>query len=132
MVTVRDPSGGVLTMYGKGTRSGSAFCFATRARQSLQHGCMGYLAYVVHTRVGEKISVSISDVPSVHDFHDVFPEELPGVPPTRQVEFQIHLIPGTTPIAKAPYCLAPPRMHELSSQLLELLAKEFIRPSNSL
>ena len=75
MVIVRDPSSGMLTIYGKGTRSGSALCSAARARQSLQHGCMGYLAYVVVTQVEEKGTTSIYDVPVVCDFPDVFPEE---------------------------------------------------------
>ena len=51
LVTIRDPSGGVLTVYGEGTRSGSAFCSAARARQSLQQGCSGFVAYVMDTRV---------------------------------------------------------------------------------
>ena len=61
----------------------------------------------------------------------MFPEELPGVPPERQVEFRIDLVPGVAPIAKASYHLAPPEMQELSSQLQELLGKQFIRPSSS-
>ena len=67
----------------------------------------------------------------VREFADVFPEELPGVPPERQVEFKIDLVPGAAPIAKASYRLAPPEMQELSSQLQELLGKQFIRPSSS-
>ena len=61
----------------------------------------------------------------------MFPEELPGIPTERQVEFRIDLIPGVAPIAKAPYRLAPPEMQELSTQLQELLDKGFIRPSSS-
>lgn len=76
---------------------------------------MGYLAYVVDTRVDEKRSVSISNVPVVREIPDVFPEELLGVPPNRQVELQIDLIPSATPIANAPYRLAPPEMQDLSS-----------------
>ena len=74
---------------------------------------------------------SIDEVPIVCEFPDVFPEELPGVPPERQVEFRIDLVPGAAPIAKAPYRLAPPEMQELSLQLQELLGKGFIRPSSS-
>ncbi|KAJ0890052.1 putative nucleotidyltransferase, Ribonuclease H [Helianthus annuus] len=62
---------------------------------------------------------------------DVFPEELPGLPPDREVEFRIHLLPGTAPIAKAPYRLAPAEMQELKKQLDELLEKGFIQPSSS-
>ncbi|GJR76703.1 hypothetical protein Tco_0089068 [Tanacetum coccineum] len=61
----------------------------------------------------------------------VFPEDLPGLPPTRQVEFQIDLIPGAAPVARAPYRLAPSEMKELSEQLKELSDKGFIRPSSS-
>ena len=83
------------------------------------------------TRVSVKRSISIFNVPVVSNFPDVFPEELPGVPPNRQVEFQLDLVSGVAPIAKALYCLAPPEMQELSSQLQELLGKGFIRPSSS-
>ncbi|GJT61097.1 putative reverse transcriptase domain-containing protein [Tanacetum coccineum] len=62
---------------------------------------------------------------------DVFPEDLPGIPPTRQVEFQIDLVPGATPVAWAPYRLAPFEMQKLSDQLQELSEKGFIRPSSS-
>ena len=60
---------------------------------------------------------TVGDVPMVREFTDVFPEELPGIPPERQVEFRIDLVPGAAPIAKAPYRLAPPEMQELSTQL---------------
>ncbi|GKD53581.1 putative reverse transcriptase domain-containing protein [Tanacetum coccineum] len=65
------------------------------------------------------------------DFPNLFPEDLPGLPPTRQVEFQIDLIPGAAPVARAPYRLAPSEMKELSEQLKELSDKGFIRPSSS-
>nr|GEV14877.1 putative reverse transcriptase domain, ribonuclease H-like domain, aspartic peptidase domain protein [Tanacetum cinerariifolium] len=67
----------------------------------------------------------------VTDFPEVYPEDLPGIPPTRQVEFQIDLIPSAAPVARAPYRLAPSEMKELSDQLKELAAKGFIRPSSS-
>ena len=57
----------------------------------------------------------MSEVPIIRDFPDVFPKELPGVPPERQVEFQIDLVPRNAPIAKATYHLAPPEMQELST-----------------
>nr|GFA82684.1 putative reverse transcriptase domain-containing protein [Tanacetum cinerariifolium] len=61
----------------------------------------------------------------------VFPKDLPGLPPPRQVEFRIDLIPGATPVARAPYRLAPSELKELSEQLKELSKKGFIRPSSS-
>nr|GEX85519.1 putative reverse transcriptase domain-containing protein [Tanacetum cinerariifolium] len=79
-------------------------------------------------QVGEK---RLKDVPIVRDFPKVFPEDLPSLPPTRQVEFQIDLILGAAPAARAPYQLAPSKMKELSEQLQELSDKGFIRPSSS-
>ncbi|GJR65297.1 putative reverse transcriptase domain-containing protein [Tanacetum coccineum] len=73
----------------------------------------------------------IKDVPIVRDFPEVFPEDLPGLPLARPVEFQIDLIPGAAPVARAPYRLAPSEMKELSEQLQELSDKGFIRPSSS-
>ncbi|GJW97996.1 putative reverse transcriptase domain-containing protein [Tanacetum coccineum] len=73
----------------------------------------------------------IKDVLIVRDFPEVFPEDLPGLPPARPVEFQIDLIPGAAPVARAPYRLAPSEMKELSEQLQELSDKGFIRPSSS-
>nr|GEY77580.1 putative reverse transcriptase domain, ribonuclease H-like domain protein [Tanacetum cinerariifolium] len=70
----------------------------------------------------------LENVPIVRDFSEVFPEDLPGLPPTRQVEFQIDLIPGAAPVARAPYRLAPSEMKEFSNQLQELFDKGFIRP----
>nr|GEY94488.1 reverse transcriptase domain-containing protein [Tanacetum cinerariifolium] len=73
----------------------------------------------------------LQDVPIVRDFSEVFPEDLPGLPPTRQVEFQIDLIPSVAPVARAPYRLTPYEMKELLDQLQELSDKGFIRPSSS-
>ncbi|GKF88660.1 hypothetical protein Tco_0259537, partial [Tanacetum coccineum] len=63
----------------------------------------------------------LEDVPVIRDFPEVFPDELPGLPPLRQVEFRIDLIPGDAPVARAPYRLAPSEMKELSKKLQELL-----------
>ncbi|GJZ86635.1 putative reverse transcriptase domain-containing protein [Tanacetum coccineum] len=73
----------------------------------------------------------LEDVPTVRDFLEVFPEEFPGLPPTRQVQFQIDLVPGAAPMVRAPYRLAPSKLQELSTQLQELSDKGFIRPSSS-
>jgi hypothetical protein len=74
---------------------------------------------------------SIEDVPVVREYPDVFPEELPGMPPDRDIEFVIDLIPGTSPIAKRPYRMAAPELAELKKQLGELQRSGFIRPSSS-
>jgi hypothetical protein len=72
-----------------------------------------------------------SEVLVVNKFPDVFPEELPGMPPDRDIEFVIELKPGTTPIYKTPYRMATPELAELKEYIKELLEKEFIHPSSS-
>lgn len=71
------------------------------------------------------------EVPIVSEFPDVFPTKIPGMPPARDLEFTIDLVPGTGPISKAPYRMAPAEMKELTAQLDELLEKGYIRPSSS-
>ncbi|KAD3640642.1 hypothetical protein E3N88_29865 [Mikania micrantha] len=71
------------------------------------------------------------EIPVVSEYLDVFPDELPGLPPLRQVEFRIDLVPGATLVAKAPYCLEPLEMQEMVIQIQELMDKGFIRPSFS-
>ncbi|GJX01611.1 putative reverse transcriptase domain-containing protein [Tanacetum coccineum] len=73
----------------------------------------------------------LEDVPTIRDIPEVFPEDLPGLPPMRQVEFQIDLVPGAAPVARAPYRLTPSELQELSTQLQELSDKGFIRLSFS-
>ncbi|GKF87528.1 hypothetical protein Tco_0258405 [Tanacetum coccineum] len=95
-------------------------------------GCLVILAHVTAKEVEDKSEKKrLEDVPIVQDFTKVFPEDLPGLPPTRQVEFQIDLIPGAALVARAPFQLAPSEMKELSEQLKELSDKGFIRPSSS-
>nr|GEV70374.1 putative reverse transcriptase domain-containing protein [Tanacetum cinerariifolium] len=73
----------------------------------------------------------LEDIPVVREFPKLFPEDLPGLHPVRQVEFQINLILGAAPVSRAPYRLAPSEMQELSDQLQELADRGFIRPSTS-
>nr|XP_043629919.1 uncharacterized protein LOC122601221 [Erigeron canadensis] len=75
--------------------------------------------------------IRLADIPIVRDFPDVFPDDVQGLPPSRQVEFRIDLLPNATPVAKELYRLAPSEMQELATQLLELQDKGFIRPSSS-
>ena len=100
--------------------------FALKARELLHQGCVGYLEHVVDTNRTE-ISGS-GETRVVCDFVDVFPDELPGLPPSREIEFAIDLIPGSEPASKAPYRMAPA---ELKVQLQGLLDMGFIRPSYS-
>jgi hypothetical protein len=82
-------------------------------------------------RVYEAIIPEIQDIPVVCEFPDVFPEDLPGLPPERDVEFVIELKPGTAPISRRSYRMPPNELAELKTQLQYLLEKGFIRPSSS-
>ncbi|GJU55528.1 putative reverse transcriptase domain-containing protein [Tanacetum coccineum] len=95
-------------------------------------GCDVFLAHISTKEVEDKSKGKrLEDVPIVKDFPEVFPEDLPGIPLARQVEFQIDLVLGATPVARAPYRLAPSEMKELIEQLQELSNKGFIRPNSS-
>ncbi|KAJ9558403.1 hypothetical protein OSB04_013017 [Centaurea solstitialis] len=121
---------GELIVYGEGRKKQLAFCSVAKASKYLRHGCAGYLAYAM-TDAAEERELSVAEVPVVSKYPDVFPKDLPGIPPEREVEFGIDLVPGAAPVARTPYRLAPPKLQELSSQLQELSAKGFIRPSSS-
>ncbi|GJZ02289.1 putative reverse transcriptase domain-containing protein [Tanacetum coccineum] len=104
----------------------------SKAQEYMANGCQVFLAQISAKREEDKSErKQIEDVPIVRDFPEVFPEDLPGLPPARPVEFQIDLVPGAAPVARAPYRLAPSEMKELSEQLQELSDKGFIRPSSS-
>ncbi|GJX01737.1 putative reverse transcriptase domain-containing protein [Tanacetum coccineum] len=104
----------------------------SKTQEYMLKGCPVFLAHVTTKEVEDKSEKKrLEDVPIVQDFPEVFPKDLPGLPLTRQVEFQIDLIPGAAPVARAPYRLAPSEMKELSEQLKELSDKGFIRPSSS-
>ncbi|GJU51434.1 putative reverse transcriptase domain-containing protein [Tanacetum coccineum] len=98
----------------------------------MEKGCQLFLAQVTVKENKDKSDEKrLEDVPTVRDFPKVFPEDLPGLPHARQVEFQIDLVPGAAPVARALYRLAPSEMEELSTQLQELSDKGFIRTSSS-
>ncbi|KAI3729489.1 hypothetical protein L6452_18149 [Arctium lappa] len=99
-----------------------------KAKRCLVKGCMGFLAYVIDAKKEKK---GLESVPVVSEYPEVFPEDLTTLPPDRQVEFRIDLVPGAAPIARAPYRLAPTEMKEMMTQLQELLDKGFISPSTS-
>ncbi|GKD26507.1 putative reverse transcriptase domain-containing protein [Tanacetum coccineum] len=119
-----------LSKYHVQQRSGSRLNIisCTKTQKYLLKGCHVFLAHGTAKKVEDKSEEKrLEDVPIVRDFLKVFPEDLPGIPPTRQVEFQIDLVPGAAPVARAPYRLAPSEMKELSDQLQELSDKGFIR-----
>ncbi|GKB11866.1 putative reverse transcriptase domain-containing protein, partial [Tanacetum coccineum] len=114
----------------RGTRLNIISC--TKAQKYVLQGCHVFLAHITVKETGDKSKKKqLEDVPIVKNFPEVFPEDLPGLPPTRQVEFHIDLVPGAAPVARAPYRLAPSEMKELADQLQELSDKGFIRPSSS-
>ncbi|GJV72324.1 putative reverse transcriptase domain-containing protein [Tanacetum coccineum] len=115
---------------GNGTRLNIISC--TKTHKYLLKGHYVFLAHVTTKEIEDKSGEKrLEDVLIIQDFSKVFLEDLPSLPPTRQVEFQIDLVPGAAPVARAPYRLAPSKMKELSEQLKELSDKGLIRPSSS-
>jgi hypothetical protein len=98
------------------------------AQQLLRKGCCSYLAMI---RDVNDTPMKLEHVPIVCEYPDVFPEDLPGLPPDREIEFNIDLLPDTQPISIPPYRMAPAELKELKKQLQDLLNKGFIRPSCS-
>ena len=88
----------------------------------------GYLAYAIEVRDSGS---RLEDIPVVREFSDVFPEDLPGIPLDREIDFQIKLTPGTEPISKAPYRMTPLELTKLKVQMEELVNKGFVRTSTS-
>ena len=101
---------------------------AMTASKMLRKGCQGYFAFVVDRR---QEGTRLEDIPIVKEFPNVFPDDISGLPPDREVEFTIDLIPGIEPISIPPYRMAPTELRELKAQLEELLSKGFIQPSIS-
>ncbi|GJX47136.1 putative reverse transcriptase domain-containing protein, partial [Tanacetum coccineum] len=134
---VRVPFGNeILIFHGDGSDNGYEsrlnIISCTKTQKYLLKGCPIFLAHVTTNKTEDKSEEKrLEDVPIVRDFPEVFPKDSPGILPTRQVEFQIDLVPGAAPVARAPYRLSSSEMKELSEQLHELSDKGFIRPSSS-
>eukprot|EP00253_Pinus_taeda_P030851 PITA_30851 len=96
----------------------------------IQKRCQVYAIQVGYANSKDK-SISLNSIPIIQEFTDVFPEEIPGLPPRRNIDFTIELIPGAAPVLRAPYRMSTPELTELKMQLQELLDKEYIRPSVS-
>jgi len=99
-----------------------------KARMLLDKGCEGLLCNVVKIEGAES---SLEDIPTVREFPDVFLEDIPDMPPLREVEFCIDLTHGATPISRTPYCMELEELKELKTLLDELIEKGYIRPSTS-
>ncbi|XP_068338936.1 uncharacterized protein [Pyrus communis] len=94
---------------------------AVRAKRLLSKGCQGYLAHVV---LDEAAPSRVEDVRVVRHFPDVFPEDLPGLPPDRDMEFTIELLPSTNPISLTPYRMAPAELKELKVQVIAYASRQ--------
>jgi len=128
IVRILTPKGEVVSVYGNRRKRSLKVINVMKALKCIHQTKEHFLAYVINARK-EKATILIVDV--ARDFPDVFTDDLPGIPPDREVTFHINLVPGATPVAKAPYRLANCEIKELMSQLQELLDKGFICPSSS-
>ncbi|GJW54097.1 putative reverse transcriptase domain-containing protein [Tanacetum coccineum] len=121
-------NGETLIIRGDQSKTRLSLISCIKTKRYISRGCQVFVIQVMEKKADEK---RLEDIPVVREFPEVFPENLPGLPPVRQVEFQIDLIPGAAPVARTPYRLAPSEMQELSNQLQELADRGFIRPSTS-
>jgi hypothetical protein len=104
------------------------FVSSLQLRKSMRKGCKLYAILALNEK---GVAEGLEHLPVVKEFADVFPEELPGMPPERELEFTIDLKPGTEPIARTPYRMSTPELQELKMQLKELLDLGLIHPSVS-
>ncbi|GKB53864.1 putative reverse transcriptase domain-containing protein [Tanacetum coccineum] len=124
---VRIPWGNeTLIVHGDGSNRGNEIRLniisCTKTQKYLLKGCPIFLAHVTTKKAEDKSEEKrLENVPIVQDFPDVFPEDLTGLPPTRQMEFRIDLVPGAAPVARAPYRLVPSKMKELIDDLFDQL-----------
>ena len=123
MVTFHRPGLLEVTFVGEHSGVRHIVISAMRAKRLLKKGCQGYLAHVV---LNDNTPSNVKDVRVVKYFPDVFPDDLPGLPPNRDVEFSIDLLPSTNPISLTLYRMAPAELRELKIQLQELVDKDFI------
>ena len=99
-----------------------------KASKMLRKSYQGYQAYVIEVRDSGS---RLEDLPVVREFPDVFPDDLQGIPPDREIDFQIELALRIKPISKAPYMMAPLELKELKVQMEGLVSKVFVRLSTS-
>ncbi|WRX12726.1 Reverse transcriptase/retrotransposon-derived protein [Theobroma cacao] len=125
-VVLQNSKGAKIVFAGKHQVLPSCVISTIKALKLLQKGYPAYLAHVIDT---SKKEPKLKDVPIVSEFPDVFPDELPGLPPERELEFPIDLLSGTIPISISPYRMASAELKELKVQLQDLVDKDFIRPS---
>nr|XP_027067807.1 uncharacterized protein LOC113693474 [Coffea arabica] len=127
-VDLHIPGGPTLQLDLRGKLASTTLISGIRAQKLLSKGARGFLAMLINTP-GEQLKVE--NVPVVCEYLEMFPEELTSLPPEREIEFKIDLHPGTEPISKTPYRMAPAELKELKIQLQELLDRGFIQESES-
>ncbi|KAA0025985.1 reverse transcriptase [Cucumis melo var. makuwa] len=125
-VTFRKPGSTEVVFRGERNIIRTSLISALKVEKLLRKGCTAFLAHVVEVQE-EKLKPE--DVLVVNEYLDVFPADLSGLPPDREVEFTIEVLPGTTPISQAPYRMASSELKELKVQLQELVDEGYIRPS---
>ncbi|KAI3770409.1 hypothetical protein L6452_01541 [Arctium lappa] len=128
LIRITQPGKEEIVVFGDRRDKKSCLISMIKAKKCLVKGCVGFLAYVIDAKKEKK---GLESVSVVSEYPEVFPEYLTTLPPDRQVEFRIDLVPGAAPIARAPYRLAPAEMKEMMTQLQELLDNGFILPSTS-
>ncbi|XP_074264457.1 uncharacterized protein LOC141586944 [Silene latifolia] len=127
-ISLRGPKGVRVTYKGYMVKPKVKFISVNTLKSSLRKGDQLILCQMWDR---ESETPRISEIPVVRDFEGVFPEEIPGLPPRRDVDFSIDLKPRAGPISKPPYRMGPKEMEELKKQLDELAEKGYIRPSVS-
>ena len=115
-----------LTVHGIRLGPVSNVISAMQALRFLRNGCEAFFPLLLDSKRGQ---VNLENILVIKEFPDVFPEELPGLPPEKEVDLAIEGLKGTTPISRAPYRMAPTELKELKTQPQELLDKGFVRPS---
>ena len=115
-----------VTVQGIRSESIPKVILAMEARRFMRKGCEAFLASILDSK---REQVNFKNIPVIREFSYVFPEELSGVPPEREVDLSIEVVQGTTPISRAPYRMDPTELKELKNQLQELLDRGFVRPS---
>ncbi|KAK9053496.1 hypothetical protein SSX86_030130 [Deinandra increscens subsp. villosa] len=128
IIRIPRPDSQFLIIHGDKPSCGLKLMSCTKDHNYLHKEYPAFLAHVMEVREKER---GIEDIPIVRDFPEVFPHDITGLPPIRQVDFHIDLVPRATPVAKSPYRLAPSEIQELAKQLREFSDKGFIRPSSS-
>ncbi|XP_052209193.1 uncharacterized protein LOC127812711 [Diospyros lotus] len=128
VMTIKKPEGEWVKFWGQGDPRNRKMISTRKAEKLISQGSHGCIAYA---RLEEKEIPKLKEVQMVREYEDVFPEDLPGLPPPREIEFLVDLVPGTKLISIPPYRMALAEMRELRSQLQELTDKGFIRLSTS-